>query len=247
MPYETAIILKDKNGNYVHSMVALEGSKIRNDSLQRLKRNFNLNAVAPIYMHTFATRDDGIKAQRAANAILKLFYKAGAGSIDSALPEEAVKEVYELAERGLTDEEMLSMYKKIIKMYSGLAKAKSRTDLKGVMYVMKDYDPNGKVYYKIGLTNQGKGACGRLEQLKAEHYLSNRATCIISHDIDSYFTAETAEGYFQAMFFSKKMESPYRPNNSYGTRDLCDECYRLNDADIEAIKQTLANKISRYK
>ena len=82
MPYETAIIFKDKNGNYVHSMVALEGSKIRNDSLQRLKRNFNLNAVAPIYMHTFATRDDGIKAQRAANAILKLFYKAGAGSID---------------------------------------------------------------------------------------------------------------------------------------------------------------------
>jgi len=93
-----------------------------------------------------------------------------------------------------------------------------------------------------------KGACGRLEQLKAEHYLSNRAACIISHDIDSYFTAETAEGYFQAMFFSKKMESPYRPNNSYGTRDLCDECYRLNDTDIEAIKKTLSNiKISRYK
>lgn len=240
MPYETAIIFKDKNGNYVHSMVALEGSKIRNDSLQRLKRNFNLNAVAPIYMHTFATRDDGIKAQRAANAILKLFYKAGAGSIDAALPEEAVKEVYELAERGLTDEEMLSMYTKLTKMYSGLAKAKSRSDLKGVMYVMKDYDPNGKVYYKIGLTNQGKGACGRLEQLKAEHYLSSKATCIISHDIDSYFTAEKAEGFFQAMFFSKKMESPYRPNNSYGTRDLCDECYRLNDTDVEAIKQTLA-------
>ena len=240
MQYETAIIFKDINGNYVHSMVALEGSKIRNDSIQRLKRIFKLNAVAPIYMHTFATRDDGIKAQRAANAILKLFYKAGTGSIDSALPEEAVKEVYEFAERGMTDEEMLSMYKKLTKMYSNLAKAKSRSDLKGVMYVMKDYDPNGKVYYKIGLTNQGKGACGRLEQLKAEHYLSNRAACIISHDIDSYFTAETAEGYFQAMFFSKKMESPYRPNNSYGTRDLCDECYRLNDTDIEAIKKTLA-------
>ena len=238
--FKTAIVFRNIKGNYVHSMVALEGNKIRNDSLQRLKRNFNLNAVAPIYMHTFATRDDGIKAQRAANAILKLFYKAGTGSIDSALPEEAVKEVYEFAERGLTDEEMLSVYKKISKMYSGLAKAKSRSDLKGVMYVMKDYDPNGKVYYKIGLTNQGKGACGRLEQLKAEHYLSNLATCIISHDIDSYFTAETAEGYFQAMFFSKKMESPYRPNNSYGTRDLCDECYRLNDTDIEAIKKTLA-------
>ena len=240
MQYETAIIFKDINGNYVHSMVALDGSKIRNDSLQRLKRIFKLNAVAPIYMHTFSTRDDGIKAQRAANAILKLFYKGGTGSIDSALPEEAVKEVYELAERGLTDEEMLSVYKKITKMYSGLAKAKSRTDLKGVMYVMKDYDPNGKAYYKIGLTNQSKGACGRLEQLKAEHYLSSKATCIISHDIDSYFTAETAEGFFQAMFFSKKMESPYRPTTSYGTRDLCDECYRLNDTDVEAIKQTLA-------
>lgn len=238
--FKTAIIFRDINGNYVHSMVALEGNKIRNDSFQRLKRNFNLNAVAPIYMHTFATRDDGIKAQRSANAILKLFYKAGAGSIDAVLPADAVKEVYELAERGLTDEEMLSIYKKITKMYSGLAKVKSRNDLKGVMYVMKDYDKNGVIYYKIGLTNQSKGACGRLEQLKAEHYLSERATCIISHNIDSYFTAEIAEGYFQAMFFSKKITAPYRPNNSFGTRDLCDECYRLNDADVEAIRQTLA-------
>ena len=95
----------------------------------------------------------------------------------------------------------------------------------------------------MGLTNQGKGATGRLEQLKAAHYLSERATCIISHNIDSYFTAEIVEGYFQAMFFSKKMVSPYRPNNSNGTRDLCDECYRLNDADIAAINTTLA-KIS---
>lgn len=240
MQYDTAIIFKDINGNYVHSMVALEGNKIRNNSLQRLKKIFNLNVVAPIYMHTFATRDDGIKAQRSANAILKLFYIAGAGSIDAALPEEVVKEVYEFAERGLTDEEMLSMYKKITKMFSGHAKAKSRNDLKGVIYVMKDYDYNGKAYYKIGLTNQGKRASGRLEQLKAEHYLSERSTCIISHNIDSYFTAEIVEGYFQVMFFSKKMESPYRPNNSYGKRDLCDECYRLNDADIAAIIKSLA-------
>lgn len=239
MQYDTAIIFKDINGNYVHSMVALEGNKLRKESLERLKKIFKIKAVEPIYMHTFATRDDGIKAQRAANAILKLFYIAGAGSIDAALPSEAVKEVYELAERGLTDEEMLNMYMKLTKMFSGHAKAKSRNDLKGVVYVMKDYDYNEKAYYKIGLTNQGKGATGRLEQLKSEHYLSGRATCIISHYIDSYFTAEIVEGYFQAMFFSKKIESPYRPNNSHGKRDLCDECYRLNDADIAVIKNTL--------
>ena len=240
MQYDTAIIFKDINGNYIHSMVALEGNKIIDRSLNRLKGIYHLKAVEPIYMHTFATRADGIKAQRAANAILKLFYIAGAGSIDAALPEEAVKEVYELAERCLTDEEMLSMYIKNTKMYSGHAKAKSRSDLKGVIYVMKDYDHNGTAYYKIGLTNQGKGATGRLEQLKAEHYLSSQATCIISHNIDSYFTAEIVEGYFQAMFFSKKLESPYRPNNSHGTRDLCDECYRLNDVDVTAIKKKLA-------
>ena len=239
MQYDTAIIFKDINGNYVHSMVALEGNTIVDVSLDRLKRIFKLSTVEPIYMHTFATRADGIKAQRAANAILKLFYIAGAGSIDAALPAEAVKEVYEMAERGLTDEEMLSMYKKITKMHSGLAKVKSRHDLKGAMYVMKDYDHNGEVYYKIGMTNQSNGATGRLEQLKSSHYLSSQATCIISHNIDSYFTAEVAEGYFQAMFFSKKMESPYRPNNSHGTRDLCDECYRLNDDDVAAIKKTL--------
>ena len=243
MQYDTAIIFKDINGNYVHSMVALEENKIKDVSIERLKSIFKINVVEPIYMHTFATRDDGIKAQRAANAILKLFYIAGAGSIDAALPVEVVKEVYELAERGLTDEEMLSMYKKITRMFSGHAKANSRNDLKGVIYVMKDYDYNGKAYYKIGLTNQGNGATGRLEQLKAEHYLSERATCIISHNIDSYFTAEIVEGYFQAMFFSKKMESPYRPNNSHGKRDLCDECYRLNEADIAAVKKALA-KIS---
>ena len=240
MQYDTAIIFKDINGNYVHSMVALEGNKIADISLNRLKGIYHLKAVEPIYMHTFATRADGIKAQRAANAILKLFYIAGAGSIDAALPEEAVKEVYELAERCLTDEEILSMYIKNTKMYSGHAKAKSRNDLKGVIYVMKDYDHNGKAYYKIGLTNQGKGATGRLEQLKAEHYLSSQATCVISHNIASYFNAEIVEGYFQAMFFSKKIVSPYRPNNSHGTRDLCDECYILNDDDVAAIKKTLA-------
>lgn len=241
MDFKTAIIFRDIKGDYVHSMVGLDcNGNICDASRNRLNRQYCFSPIHPIYMHTFATRDDGIKAQRKANAILKLFYVAG-GAVDARLPEDAVKEVYELAERGMTDEEMLSVYKKISKMYSGLAKAKSRHDLKGVMYVMKDYDPNGKAYYKIGLTNQSKGARGRLEQLKAEHYLSSKATCIISHNIDSYFTAETAEGYFQAMFFSKKMESPYRPNNSYGTRDLCDECYRLNDADIEVIKQTLSN------
>ena len=241
MQYVTAIIFKDINGNYIHSMIGLDSNgNICDASRYRLNEKYSISPIEPIYMHTFATRADGIKAQRAANAILKLFYIAGSGSIDAVLPEEAVKEVYELAERGLTDEEMLSMYMKNTKMYSGHAKAKSRNDLKGVVYVIKDYDHNGKAYYKIGMTNQGKSATGRLEQLKAEHYLSSQATCIISHNIDSYFNAEIVEGYFQAMFFSKKMVSPYRPNNSHGTRDLCDECYRLNDVDVAAIKKTLA-------
>ena len=241
MQYDTAIIFKDINGNYVHSMVGLDSNgNICDASRNRLKEKYGISPIEPIYMHTFATRADGIKAQRAANAILKLFYIAGAGSIDATLPAEAVKEVYKLTQRGLTDEEMLSMSMKNTKMYNDKAKAKSRNDLKGVIYVMKDHDYNGKSYYKIGLTNQGKGASGRLEQLKAEHYLSSQATYIISHNIDSYFTAEIVEGYFQAMFFSKKMVSPYRPNNSHGTRDLCDECYILNDADVEAIKKTLA-------
>lgn len=240
MQYDTAIIFKDINGNYVHSMVALEGNKIIDNSLQRLKRIFKLSTVEPIYMHTFATRDDGIKAQRAANAILKLFYIAGDGSIDARFPEDMVKEVYELAERCLTDEEIAKCFIKYSKKHKDLAKARSKSHLKGVMYVMKDYDPNGKVYYKIGMTNQGKGATGRIEQLKAEHYLSERATCIISHKIDSYFTAEIAEGYFQAAFYSKKMTAPYRPNNSHGKRDLCDECYRIDDDDVAVIKKTLA-------
>lgn len=239
MQYDTAIIFKDINGNYVHSMVALEGNKISDRSLQRLKSIYYINAVEPIYMHTFVTRDDGIKAQRAANAILKLFYVAGKGTVDARLPEDMVKEVYKLAERGLTDEEIAKCYIKYSKKYKDLAKNRSRNDMKGLVYVIKDYDQNGVSYYKIGMTNQSKGATGRLEQLKSDHYLSEQATCIISYNIDSYFTAEIAEGYFQATFYSKKMTAPYRPNNSHGKRDLCDECYRLNDADVAAIKNTL--------
>ena len=239
MQYDTAIIFKDINGNYVHSMVALEGNKLRKESLERLKRLYNVSAVEPIYMHTFATRVDGIKAQRTGNAILKLFYVAGEGPVDARLPEDMVKEVYELAERGLTDEEIAKCYIKYSKKYKDLAKNRSRNDMKGLVYVIKDYDQNDVSYYKIGMTNQSKGATGRLEQLKSEHYLSEQATCIISYNIDSYFTAEIAEGYFQAAFYSKKMTAPYRPNNSHGTRDICDECYRLNDADIATIKKTL--------
>lgn len=241
MQYDTAIIFKDINGNYVHSMVGLDSNgNICDASRNRLNEKYCISPIEPIYMHTFATRADGIKAQRAANAILKLFYIAGAGSIDAALPAEAVKEVYKLAERGLTDEEITKCFIKYSKKHKDLAKNRSRNDMKGLVYVIKDYDLNDVSYYKIGMTNQAKGATGRLEQLKAEHYLSNRATCIMAHNIDSYFNAEIVEGYFQAKFFSKKMVSPYRPNNSHGTRDLCDECYILNDADIEAIKKTLA-------
>ena len=238
MNFDTAIIFRDIKGDYVHSMVGLDcNGNICDRSLNRLNERFCFSPIEPIYMHTFATRDDGIKAQREANAILKLFYVAGVGSVDARLPEDVVKEVYEYSERGHTDEEILSMYKKISKMCIGLAKSKSRTDLKGIMYVMKDYDPNGKVYYKIGQSNQRITASGRLEQLKAEHYLSSRATCVLALNFEKYFTAAKAEGYFQAFFHSKKMTAPYRPNNSYGTRDDCDECYRLNDTDLEVIKQ----------
>lgn len=239
MNYDTAIIFREFKGNYVHSMVALDcNGNICDASRNSLNRKFCFSPIEPIYMHTLATRDDGIKAQRAGNAIMKLFYVAGEGSVDARLPEDAVKAVYKLAERGLTDEEVTKCFIEFSKKYIELAKNRCRNDLKGLVYVMKDYDPNGKVYYKIGLTNQSNSASGRLEQLKAEHYLSSRATCILALNFDKYFNAAKIEGYFQAAFHSKKITAPYRPNFSNGTRDDCDECYRLNDADIETIKRT---------
>lgn len=246
MNYDTAIIFRDIKGDYVHSMVGLDcNGNICDASRNRLNRQYCFSPIHPIYMHTFATRDDGIKAQRAANAILKLFYVAGEGSVDARLPEETVKEVYEYAERSLTDEEITKSFIKYSKKYIDLVKNRSRNDLKGLVYVMKDYDRNGFSYYKIGMTNQGKGACGRLEQLKAEHYLSSRATCILALNFEKYFNAAKIEGYFQAAFHSKKMTAPYRPNFSNGTRDDCDECYRLNDADIETIKRTYNKCLAR--
>lgn len=238
MNFDTAIVFRDIKGNYVHSMVGLDSNgNICDASRNRLNRQYCFSPIHPIYMHTFATREDGIKAQRTGNAILKLFYVAGEGSVDARLPEETVKEVYELAERGLTDEEIAKCFIKYSKKYKDLAKNRSRNDMKGLVYVIKDYDRNGVSYYKIGMTSQSKGATGRLEQLKAEHYLSGRATCVLALNFEKYFTAAKAEGYFQAFFHSKKITAPYRPNFSNGTRDDCDECYRLNDADIEVIKQ----------
>lgn len=246
MNYDTAIVFRDIKGNYVHSMVGLDSNgNICDASRNRLNENYCFSPISPIYMHTLESRDAGIKAQRAGNAIMKLFYVAGEGTVDARLPEDAVKSVYKLAERGLTDEEITKYFVKLSKKYKDIAKNRSRTDLKGLVYVIKDYDKNGVIYYKIGLTNQSKSASGRLEQLKAGHYLSNRATCILALNFESYFTAETAEGYFQAAFHSKKMTAPYRPNFSNGTRDLCDECYRLNDTDVEAIKQTYNKYLTR--
>ena len=243
MNYDTAIVLRDTNGNYMHSMVGLDSNgKICDRSRNRLNAQCCVSPIEPVYMHTFATRDDGIKAQRTGNAIMKLFYVPG-GTVDARLPQDTVKAVYELAERNLTDAEVAKYFINFSKKYIDLAKNRFRNDLKGgLVYVMKDYDHNGKVYYKIGMTNQSKCASGRLEQLKAEHYLSGRATCVLALNFEKYFDAAEAEGYFQAFFHSKKMTAPYRPNNSYGTRDQCDECYRLNDADIEVIKQ----KYNRY-
>lgn len=107
MNYDTAIIFRDIKGNYVHSMVGLDSNgNICDRSRNRLNEKYCFSPIHPIYMHTFSTHDDGIKAQRAGNAIMKLFYVAGEGTVDARLPEETVKEVYELAERGLTDEEI---------------------------------------------------------------------------------------------------------------------------------------------
>lgn len=246
MNFETAIIIRDIKGNYIHSMVGLDcNGNICDASRNRLNEHYCFPSIVPIYMHTFATHNDGIKAQRAGNAIMKLFYVSGEGTVDARLPQDAVKKVYEYAERSLTNEEITKSFIEFSKKFENLAKNRSRTDLKGLVYVMKDYDRNGVIYYKIGMTNQSIGARGRLEQLKAEHYLSGRATCVLALNFDKYFDAAKAEGFFQAFFHSKKITAPYRPNNSNGTRDLCDECYRLNDADIEVIKQKYNKYLAR--
>ena len=246
MNYETAIVFRDIKGNYVHSMVGLDrNGNICDASRNRLNEKYCFSPIEPFYMHTFASRDAGIKAQRAGNAIMKLFYVAGEGTVDARLPQDVVKKVYEYAERSMTDEEITKYFIKLSKKYKDIAKNRSRTDLKGLVYVMKDYDKNCVIYYKIGLTNQSKSATGRLEQLKAEHYLSSRATCILALNFESYFNAAIAEGYFQAAFHSKKMTAPYRHNFSYGTRDDCDECYRLNDDDIEVIRQKYNKYLAR--
>lgn len=89
------------------------------------------------------------------------------------------------------------------------------------------------------MTNKINTVSNRLEEIKKDGYMSQNAKCIISWETNTYLKAAYLEGLFQAKYFSKKMTSPYRKNNSNGDRYELDECYRLTDQDIYEIRHTL--------
>lgn len=142
--YNTAIVFKDNNGNYVHSCVKLNSNgKLRSDSINRIKDKFNVNLDVNklIYKHTFGSQSSATKAQRIGNAIMKLFYDAGIGSI-SDLPEYAINLVYTEAERFPNEEMIVKMYKAIYKKFENLVARRYNKNVSGILYVMKDYDLN---------------------------------------------------------------------------------------------------------
>lgn len=142
--YNTAIVFKDNNGNYVHSCVKLDSNgKLRSDSINRIKKYFNvdLNVNKPIYKHTFGSQSSATKAQRIGNTVMKLFYDAGIGSI-SDLPEDVINSAYKHAELFPNDETITLMYKKVYEKFSDLAAKRYNKNVAGILYVMKDYDMN---------------------------------------------------------------------------------------------------------
>ena len=142
--YNTAIVFKDNNGNYVHSCVKLDSNdKLRSDSINRIKKYFNvdLNVNKPIYKHTFGSQSSATKAQRIGNTVMKLFYDAGIGSI-SDLDEKVIKFIYSYAENKQSDEDITLMYKKIYESFKERASRRYNMNVAGILYVMKDYDMN---------------------------------------------------------------------------------------------------------
>lgn len=142
--YNTAIVFKDNNDNYLHSCVKLNpNGKLRSDSINRIKKYFNVDLTVnkPIYKHTFGSQSSATKAQRIGNTIMKLFYDAGIGSV-SDLPEYVIKSAYTHAELFPNDETITLMYNKVYEKFANLAARRYNINVAGILYVIKDFDMN---------------------------------------------------------------------------------------------------------
>lgn len=243
--FNTAIIAKRHfiDPSYIHVHVdADEKGNIMPVSLEYVRRKHGIEASDIIWLHTFSDHDDAVFHQRAFDAVFKLAYVAGRGHISSsALTDEIVISVADK----LIDATAVDVANLFVKYKDLFAEASE--DKNGLLYVMLDYDRNGKAYYKIGESNIKKAPEGRLRELIAAGYISTRAKVFGAWCSFSKHTGQSLEGYWHARFIEAKISAPYRANDSNGQREKQDECYRLTDSQIRYMTQQMDTFFQRVR
>lgn len=232
---------------------------IARESLDRIKRFIEPSIGRDYYLghHVhYESNEIATDVQRKFNAIFKLFYDAGCGSITFKTSKSTESKIVRgksqrcssfsyirdfmlniLARcRFATDEELIDMFKDICREKSIVKNTKK----KGWLYVMSDVDSQGQPFYKIGETS--KNPEERLQELISQEYLSSQSKVFLkkeSHD------CQMLEAYLQLKYFSKKIECPNRHTRLTGSanatyRRQCDETYRLSEEDIEYLTSKLS-------
>lgn len=225
---------------------------IARESLDRIKRYIEPSIGHDYYLghHVhYESNEIATDVQRKFNAVFKLFYDAGCGSITfKTIKSDESKVVRGKNQRCstfnyirdflmniltrcqfATDKDLLDMFKEVCNEQS-IIKHQAKT---GWLYVMSDIDSKGQTFYKIGETS--KNPEERLQQLISSKYLSSQSKVLLKKE---HHDCQWLEAYLQLKYFSKKFECPNRQTRLTGSanasyRRQCDETYRLSKEDVE--------------
>lgn len=223
--YSTLVLIETKNDGIISSYVKYNGDQLASSSEYRLHMKFGISASQIIWHHDCGTQDEAVKLQRRYHLVTKLFYNAGKGNVNIDA-KTAINVMNYLMEYN-TRSSMINLYNYL---YGRLNK--EETEDRGILYIMKDFAED-KVFYKIGTTNDSKGAEGRLAELKRAHYLSECAFVVDQIMTDNRYIADFFEGLFHIIFSDKKISCPNRQQNVNGNKyDNFDETFDIDEADV---------------
>lgn len=232
---------------------------IAKESLDRIKKYIEPNIGHDYYLghHVhYASNEIATDVQRKFNAVFKLFYDAGHGTVTFLTHKsDQTRLIAGHVQRCstfsyirnflmniltrcqfATDKDLLDMFREVCNEQSIF----KHTAKPGWLYVMSDVDSQGQPFYKIGETS--KNPEERLQQLISSKYLSSQSKVLLKKE---HPDCQWLEAYLQLKFFSKKIECPNRHTRLTGSanasyRRQCDETYRLSKEDVEWLTSKLS-------
>ena len=223
-----------KAGNlFISSYIAIDSNnRILPETMNRLKNHYG--DIQPLNAIKMNNARECSETQKLAHAILKLIYnpnknEKGSLFLDRGTNEDEIMSIFRMCHKGCNLKQML-------RSFFTVANKTDNVGGQGILYIMRDFGPDGKIFYKIGTTNVDKGVEGRLKELKREQYLSDAACVIDQYLFEDRKTADIMEGMLQLVFHKNKISCPNRKQNDKGMlTDKFDETYILTDEDIKSI------------